>query len=134
MLVLLFIAIVPTLLLAASFGVAYPIVNFGKRNLEAWRAESNSIKKLFCVALFFVIVGIGVGFVVLDWIVNLVFATAFFRELPGAFFELLTTRIQRYLNQWQRFNRIERAYIRFVVKTANRIDKSPHFYVPRNTV
>lgn len=136
MTILLLLIAAPTLLLAASFGIAWPLVRYGRRNLDAWRNESNSLKKLIYIGLFFAIAGVGVGFVFFDWIFNVVFATAFFRELPYTWSELLTDRIQAYLHDWaagRKFNSIERAYIRLIVRIANGIDKSPHFFVPSGT-
>lgn len=136
--------ILPTMLLASAFGIAWPLVQYGKRNWNAWKDESNSLKKLFYLGLAVFIMGVGITFIILDWLIALGPCSAVFHEMPDndfyikgvrvPWFVLLTTRIQNYIHLWankkRSFTWYQKAYIKFVYVVANKIDRTPHFHKP----
>lgn len=147
--------IVSTLALTAAFGIAWPALQWGRKHVKQWKdypwwAKWWWIGKYVTVAIF------SIATVVLDWLVNLVVASLVFKRMPNGtsdvwgirmpWLQLLTGRIQGYLYEWSadikdikmgrilvpRFNWHQQLYIKFVVKVANRIDKTPHFFIPVN--
>lgn len=137
--IILFI-VLPTLALAVGFGIAWPLVEVARSKVERWRDAPGS-RKFVWSGVILAIAGIGIAVAILDIVVNYTAATLVFWRLPEEGDAYLTKRIQHYLNRVSElkrpeyiFNRAQWLYIKFVVKVANRIDKTPHFRIPSNLV
>ena len=132
--------IIPTLTLAVMFGIGWPLLTIAREKVDKWE-DAPGTRKLVYLVCVGVIAGLAVGAAIFDVVVNYTAASLVFTEFPRKGDKYLTKRLQFYLNDVSRlkrpeyrFNAFQWAYIKFVVKTANRIDKTPHFKIPANLV
>ena len=128
--------ILSTLLLAVGFCIGWPLLEVAKSKVTRWR-DAPASRKFVWSGVLQAIAGFEIAVAFLDVFVNYTAATITFMELPLNGDRFLTKRIQHYLNLVSEakrpeylFNRFQWLYIKFVVKTANRIDKTPHFRIP----
>lgn len=133
--VILFV-ILSTFVLAVQFGIAWPLLFEAREKIDKWEDAPGARKVAYALALG-LYVGICAGALITDLLVNLIVATIVFQRLPGSVSELLTHRIQGYLDEMSEnpvhgFTKYQLLYMKFVVLVANKIDKTPHFKVPEN--
>lgn len=127
-----------TLLLAIAFGIAWPSAQWAKKSIERWDAMPGT-RKIVKSGLLILIGGLVIVAGVIDILVNYITGTIVFQELPNKGDYYLTSRIQRYLDELANVERPElyfswyqHLYIKLVVTIANKIDRTPHFKIPKN--
>jgi len=111
------------------FGVTFTYCQWVKRHLTDWRQHATNPFYWLFTALAVVLL---VAFLINDWLTNQVVMTVWWlvitkgqRWQPGDWRELVTGRTQRYVNliaAGEKFNRVERGTLRFIISAATRFD------------